>query len=59
LGFTGAKPEIGILVPGTSLVVQWLRTHIAVQGMEVRAMVWELRSSHTPQRNCFPGGTVG
>ena len=59
MGFTGAEPEVGILVPETSLVVQWLRTHVPVQGMWVRPMVWGLRSSHTPQRKCFPGSTVG
>ena len=29
---------------GTSLVVQWLRIHLAVQGMWVQSLVGELRS---------------
>ena len=31
---------------GTSLVVQWLRIHLAMQGIQVRSLVGELRS-HT------------
>ena len=34
--------------PGISLVVQWLRTRLAIQGMLVRSLVGELRS-HIPQ----------
>ena len=29
---------------GTSLVVQWLRIHLPVQGMQVPSLVRELRS---------------
>ena len=29
---------------GTSLVVQWLRVHLPMQGMWVQFLVWELRS---------------
>ena len=29
---------------GTSLVVQWLRVHLAVQGTQVQPLVGELRS---------------
>ena len=35
---------------GTSLVVQWLRIHLAMQGLEVQSLVEELRSHK-------PGGT--
>jgi len=28
---------------GTSLVVQWLRLHLAIQGTRVQSLVWELR----------------
>ena len=33
---------------GTSLVVQWLRIHLAMQGTKVQSLVEELRS-HMPQ----------
>ena len=33
---------------GTSLVVQWLRIHLPMQGTQVWSLVWELRS-HMPQ----------
>ena len=33
---------------GTSLVVQWLRTHTPMQGMKVQSLVGEPRS-HMPQ----------
>ena len=39
-----------ILNAGTSLVVQWLRIHFAMQGMQVQSLVGELRS-HTSQSN--------
>ena len=29
---------------GTSLVVQWLRIHLPMQGMQVPSLVWELSS---------------
>ena len=29
---------------GTSLVVQWLRNHLPMQGMQVQSLVGELRS---------------
>ena len=35
---------------GPSLVVKWLRVHLAVQGMLVQSLVGELRS-HTPWVN--------
>ena len=35
---------------GTSLVVQWLRILLAVQGTQVQSFVRELRS-HTPRSN--------
>ena len=35
---------------GTSLVVQWLRIHLAMQGTQVLSLVWELRS-HMPWSN--------
>lgn len=37
-------------VMGTSLVLRWLRIHLATQGMRVQSMVGELRS-HTPRGN--------
>ena len=43
--------ENGILkrnVGGTSLVVQWLRLRLPMQGVWVRSLVWEL-TSHMPQ----------
>ena len=36
------------VVTGTSLVVQWLRIHLAVQGTRVQSLVGELRS-HMPR----------
>ena len=33
---------------GTSLVVQWSRTHLPVQGTQVWSLVWEQRS-HMPK----------
>ena len=38
---------------GTSLVVQWLRIHLPIQGTQVRSLVQELRS-HMPQYNWAP-----
>ena len=38
---------------GTSLVVQWLRIHLPIQGTRVRSLVQELRS-HMPQCNWAP-----
>ena len=35
---------------GTSLVVQWLRILLPMQGMQVQSLVGELRS-HMPQGN--------
>ena len=35
---------------GTSLVVQWERIHLPMQGMQVRPLVRELRS-HMPRSN--------
>ena len=35
---------------GTSLVVQWLRIHLPMQGTQVQSLVWELRS-HMPRGN--------
>ena len=35
---------------GTSLVVQWLRIRLAVQGLQVQSLVWE-RQSHMLQNN--------
>ena len=32
------------IIPGTSLVVQWLRIRLVIQAMCVRTMVTELRS---------------
>ena len=42
-------------IPGTSLMVQWLRTYLAMQGMWVWSLVRELRS-HKSQDNwaCAP-----
>ena len=37
-------------LPATSLVVQWLRSHLAVQGTQVRSLIGELRS-HMTQSN--------
>jgi len=34
----------------TSLVVQWLRLHLVMQGKWVRSLVWQLRS-HVPWAN--------
>ena len=31
-------------IAGTSLVIQWTRIRLTVQGMQVRSLVWELRS---------------
>ena len=31
---------------GTSLVVQWLRIHLPVQGIWVQSLVWEDRTCH-------------
>ena len=36
---------------GTSLVVQWLKIHLPMQGMQVRILVQELRSHMPPQRS--------
>ena len=43
------------ITPGTSLVVQWLRIRLPMQGMRVRSLVRELRS-HMPRGNeaCVP-----
>ena len=30
----------------TSLVVQWLKIHLAMQGMQVPSFIWELRPPH-------------
>ena len=38
------------VITGTSLVVEWLRICLPVQGMQVRSLVGELRS-HTPRGN--------
>ena len=35
------KAEIKVLVGGTSLVTQWLRIRLPMQGTRVRALVWE------------------
>ena len=35
---------------GTTLVVQWLKIHLATQGIWVQSLVGELRS-HMPQSN--------
>ena len=35
---------------GTSLMVQWLRIHLAMKGMQIQSLVGELRS-HLPQSN--------
>ena len=35
---------------GTSLVVQWLRIHLSMQGTRVRSLLGELRS-HMPRGN--------
>ena len=42
--------EVKKLKLGTSLMVQWLRTHLAMQGMQAGSLVWEPRS-HMPQSN--------
>ena len=39
-----------IMVQGSSLVVQWLRIHLAMQGTQVQSLVRELRS-HMPWDN--------
>ena len=38
--FTGRKPPVKEK-PGTSLVAQWLRIRLPIQGTRVRALVWE------------------
>ena len=35
------KPQIGSGVGGPSLVVQWLRICLPIQGTRVQALVWE------------------
>ena len=42
------QPERAMI--GTSLVVQWLRIHLPMQGTWVRSLIGELRS-HMPQGN--------
>ena len=37
---------------GTSLVVQWLRIHLIMQGIQVRSLVWEDLTSHLTLRTC-------
>ena len=44
---TECRDTVGL---GTSLAVQWLRIHLAVQGMWVQSLVRELRS-HMPWGN--------
>ena len=34
----------------TSLVIQWLRLHVVMQGQWIRSLVWQLRS-HVPWAN--------
>ena len=29
------------IIPGTSLVVQWLRIHLLMQGTQVQSQVWQ------------------
>ena len=50
---THTKTDNGILlnhkqewILGTSLVVQWLRIHLPMQGTQVRALVWEDPTCH-------------
>ena len=43
-------PKKRVLVSGTSLVVRWLRIHLATQETWIRSLVQEL-GSHTPQGN--------
>ena len=45
--FSNSFPIIQFLCPGTSLVVQWLRICLPMQGTRVRSLVGELRS-HMP-----------
>ena len=40
-------PDVNLNNSGTSLVVQWLRLHLLMQGVRVRSLVGELRS-HVP-----------
>ena len=42
--------EFIVIEDGTSLVVQWLRIHLAMQGTLVQSLVGALRS-HTPRGN--------
>ena len=46
-GLCGVGIRSESLTSGTSLVVQWLRLHLPVQGVWIRSMVREL-SSHMP-----------
>ena len=38
---------------GTSLVVQWLRIHLAMQGIQVQPLIEEIRSHYS-----LPGSSV-
>ena len=38
------KAHVKCLLTGTSLVVQWLRVHLAMKGMQVQSQVEELRA---------------
>jgi len=48
--FCVLKAMLKILNIEISLVVQWLRIHLAMQGTWVRSLIRELRS-HRPQNN--------
>ena len=51
LEFNGLRFLISITRSGTSLVVQWLRTHLVItQRMQVSSLVGELES-HMPRGN--------
>ncbi|KAJ8793342.1 hypothetical protein J1605_000337 [Eschrichtius robustus] len=39
--FEDLKPTLFKVRMGTSLVAQWLRIHLAMQGTRVRSLVWE------------------
>ena len=50
IGKKGGKNSLRKQIKGTSLVVQWLRIRLPMQGTRVQSLVWELRS-HMPQDN--------
>ena len=44
--FTWKNQLVRITRIGTSLVAQWLRIHLPIQGTRVRALVWEDPTYH-------------